>query len=585
MFNKKTVIRTLFLFLFFATLLILCNPVVAETQYTARTWIDSPKEVDISFEKMIVAGWMLSDNKEATLRILIDGKEIPIESITKRKRPDVITAVPGYGGIELNPEPGYAATVDITSFTTGYHILKTQIISGAGEVLTEHERQIYIKSYKARTYTDYPKQDATIEGTNLVVQGWVMSDDLHRKVKIFIDGIEQQILETKTRVRPDVITAVPGYGGLDLNPQPGYASTIDISKIKNGKHTLKVQILSRNNEILTEQTREIFIEKNKARTYIDFPKQGDKVKEKSLVVQGWVMSNDINRNVKIFLNGVEQQILETKTRVRPDVITAVPGYGGLELNPQPGYASIIDISNKPAGTYILKVQIVSGGGEVLTEDSRQIGINNNHTFGIDVSKHNGTIDWQKVKKSGVQFAIIRAGYRGYGQAGTLMQDIKFVENMRGAIAQGIDVGVYFYSQAINEAEAIEEADMTLRIIRENGFANNITLPVVIDTEESSGRADHISTEQRTKAVKAFCERIKQTGFTPMIYSNPYWLDYKLNMSELSQYNLWLAHYTGTNDPLNNPSNYKGNYQIWQYTSTGRIDGINGDVDLNIRRPG
>ena len=154
--------------------------------------------------------------------------------------------------------------------------------------------------------------------------------------------------------------------------------------------------------------------------------------------------------------------------------------------------------------------------------------------------------------------------------------------MKGAIANGIDVGVYFYSQAINEAEAIGEAEMTLRIIRDNGFAKNITLPIVIDTEESSGRADNISKVQRTKIVKAFCNRIQQAGYTPMLYSNPYWLDEKLNMSELSQYDLWLAHYTGTNDPLNNPSNYKGNYRIWQYTSTGRVEGINGDVDLNIR---
>ena len=696
MFHAKITKIMLFLFIIFGVIILFDNPVTAQSNYTARTWIDSPKSEDISFEKMVVSGWKLSNDKDSKLKILIDDKEQKIENLTTRSRADVISTIPGYGGIELNPEPGYSATIDISGIKRGYHTLKTQIISAEGKILTEQSRKIYIESYKARTYIDSPKQNANIEGTKLVVQGWIMSDDLSRDVKIFLDDKEQQITQTTTRTRPDVISAVPGYGGINKNPEPGYSSTIDVSKIKSGKYKLKVQVISRNGEILTEQTRDIFIENYRARTYIDSPKQEAVIEGASLAVQGWYMSSEKTKNLRILIDGQEHEIIQTTTRPRPDVISAVPGYGGIETNPepgysatidilkikdgkhnlkvqilssdnevmaederqiivqkykaktyidypkgnsqtkdtltvsgwvmstdanrkiniylngekqiinnittrprpdvisavpsyggidtnaQPGYSTTIDVSNKEDGKYTLKVQIVSSTGEVLTEDTRQIYIHINYEFGIDVSTHNGTIDWGKVKQSGVKFAIIRAGFRGYGKAGTLVQDAKFVENMKGAISNGIDVGIYFYSQAINTQEAIEEVEMILKLIRENGFSKSIALPIIIDTEESSGRADQISIDQRTKAVKAFCDRVEQAGYKSMIYSNKYWLSAKLNMNELSQYDFWLAHYTGTNDPINNPSDYKGSYQIWQYSSTGRVDGINGNVDLNIK---
>lgn len=204
-----------------------------------------------------------------------------------------------------------------------------------------------------------------------------------------------------------------------------------------------------------------------------------------------------------------------------------------------------------------------------------------HYVGIDVSSHNGTIDWAQVKKTGIDFAIIRAGYRGYGTEGNLREDIKFKENIKGATDNGIKVGVYFYSQAITKAEAIQEAEMTLNIIRKYGFSNKIIYPIVIDTEQSSGRGDSMSKSQRTEVVKTFCNVIEQAGYKPMIYSNKYWLQKNLDMNQLKQYDVWLAHYTSTNDPLNNPSDYKGDYEIWQYTSKGTLAGIGGYVDKNI----
>ena len=194
--------------------------------------------------------------------------------------------------------------------------------------------------------------------------------------------------------------------------------------------------------------------------------------------------------------------------------------------------------------------------------------------GIDVSVYQGTIDWTKVSESGIDFAMIRAGYRGYGDKGSLVEDTMFAKNALGAKINKIDIGVYFYSQAINIEEAKEEAKCVVSLIKKYGI--DVKYPIAIDTELSpmgTGRADNISKEKRTEVVKAFCETIKQLGYKPMIYANKYWLYDNLNVQQISRYDIWLAHYIESTD-------YKYQYMMWQYTNTGKVDGITGNVDKN-----
>ena len=192
-------------------------------------------------------------------------------------------------------------------------------------------------------------------------------------------------------------------------------------------------------------------------------------------------------------------------------------------------------------------------------------------LGIDVSYAQGVIDWNKVANAGIKFAIIRAAFRGYG-TGRIVADEWFERNIKGATAAGIKVGVYFFSQAINETEGAEEADYIINQIRHY----KVTLPVVIDTEyvsDSRARGNSISKTTRTAAVKAFCERSLQRGYTPMIYASTSWLNNQLDMSKLSKYKVWVAQYY-------NRVTYTGKYQCWQYTSSGHVDGINTKVDMN-----
>ncbi len=191
------------------------------------------------------------------------------------------------------------------------------------------------------------------------------------------------------------------------------------------------------------------------------------------------------------------------------------------------------------------------------------------SFGIDVSKWNGNIDWNAVKNSGVSYVIIRCGYRG-STTGALIEDPKFRANIQGASKAGIKVGIYFFTQAVNEVEAVEEASMVLSLIK--GY--NITYPVFLDVESSGGRADGISVSTRTAVCKAFCQTIQNSGYKAGVYANKTWFNEKIETPSLTGYKIWLAQYAAA------PSYSRTRYDIWQYSSKGSVPGISGSVDMN-----
>ena len=206
-----------------------------------------------------------------------------------------------------------------------------------------------------------------------------------------------------------------------------------------------------------------------------------------------------------------------------------------------------------------------------TEIKKQHTTDATSRFGIDVSKWNGDIDWDKVKADGVEFVMIRCGYRGTTM-GSLIEDPNFLMNIRGAKAAGLDVGVYFFTQAINEVEAVEEASMVIALCE--GY--ELDYPVMIDSEGAggNGRADSLDVETRTKVCKAFCKTIENAGYEAGVYASRSWYNANLEVNKLEKYRIWLAEYRST--PL-----YSGYYDMWQYTSKGKVDGIEGNVDLNI----
>ncbi len=192
--------------------------------------------------------------------------------------------------------------------------------------------------------------------------------------------------------------------------------------------------------------------------------------------------------------------------------------------------------------------------------------------GIDVSRYQDKIDWEKVAEDEVDYAFIRLGIRGYTE-GEILEDETFETNISGALKNDIDVGVYFFTQAMSEEEAEEEAEFVIESIA----PYKVTYPVVIDVEavtSTNARGNDLTSAERTKYCITFCEKIKEAGYTPMIYGNLKTFMLLLNIEELGEYDKWFAYY---DDMYYFPYDFK----IWQYTNKGKVSGIKGDVDLNI----
>ena len=197
-------------------------------------------------------------------------------------------------------------------------------------------------------------------------------------------------------------------------------------------------------------------------------------------------------------------------------------------------------------------------------------------LGIDVSYHNKGINWPAVAAQGIVFAIIRVGYRGY-ETGILWDDYRFADNLRGAKAAGIDVGVYVYSTAVNPIEARQEADLIIGML--GGM--ELEYPVYFDTEQSGsyplGRADRLSKAERARIVHAFCDRVRDAGYTPGVYSGLNYLKNHIAHSAYSRYDTWLANYTR----YNRLPDFPYAYDMWQFTDSGYVNGIVGIVDMNV----
>ncbi len=193
------------------------------------------------------------------------------------------------------------------------------------------------------------------------------------------------------------------------------------------------------------------------------------------------------------------------------------------------------------------------------------------SVGVDVSSHQQEIDWELVAANGVEFAMIRVGYRGYTE-GEIQPDEYFVQNIEGARAAGLDVGAYFFSQALDEQEAIDEANYVLEQIKDYP----LSYPVIFDWEdiEADARTDGMDSVQLTKNAIAFCDTIKQAGYRAGVYFNQRFGYEEFDLESLQDYVFWLAEYNDT------PS-FSFHFQIWQYCNDGRVDGIKTDVDLNL----
>ena len=267
---------------------------------------------------------------------------------------------------------------------------------------------------------------------------------------------------------------------------------------------------------------------------------------------------------KIVYDTSSAPVYDTGSEPLYDVTQKVTGYKYTGWQTIDGATYYFDKEgNKVTGS-----QVIQGIQYTFSSEGVRSG-----TIGIDVSKYQTSINWQKVKNAGINFVIIRCGYRGYG-SGVLVQDPMFASHITGAKGAGLRVGIYFFSQAITEAEAVEEASMAVKLANQYG----INMPIAIDSEYAAGgrgRADGLSKSARTRITVAFCNTVANAGYKPMVYASKSWFSSHLDVSQFpSSYRIWVAHYA-------EKCGYTGRYDIWQNTSKGSVDGVKGNVDMNI----
>ena len=265
--------------------------------------------------------------------------------------------------------------------------------------------------------------------------------------------------------------------------------------------------------------------------------------------------NDIRSD---FLDG--QTVLEVLRPLYPEDIVVASG----------GQYHFVPINRELRQSQLVQENVnVLESGEIQYMEGEQVVSHK----GIDVSRFQGNINWSKVAQDGVEFAFVRVGLRGYS-TGKLDDDRYFDQNVQGAQAAGIKVGVYIFSQAITEEEVLEEAEYVLNKIA----PYDLECPIVIDVERVSAdvnaRMNQLTPEERTNIALTFCQTIEAAGYTPMIYHNTEMGAVMIDVEALEDYDKWFASYSET-------LYYPYEYKVWQYSQTGRVSGISTAVDMDI----
>ena len=540
-------------------------------KYSSEYRFDYPIQNGVVKDNLYIEGWLMSENKNAKINLYIDGVDYS-NYLERVERPDVWKAVEAYGGKETNPLPGYTANIDLTNIKDGAHTVTLHIISPlTNETIFKQDRTIQVNKYESTMMLDFPKQ-GEVKKTNLYVEGWLMSENKDAKINVYIDKTDYSNYVERVE-RPDVWDAMEDYGGKETNPLPGYLANIDLTNIKDGTHTILVQAISpATNETLAEISRTIQIKKYDGTMYIETP-ISSMVTTEELYIEGWTMTESPTSTVKILIDNHVVDA-EVSRREREDVINAIKDYGGIEENPTPGFYTTINTKQFSGGRHTLTIQVLSNLGEVITEYNKVISIYLNTYWGIDVSEHQGEINYDAlVTYQKLDFMIIRAGYGKFPE----QIDDYFERNYREATARNIPVGAYLYSYATDVEGARLEAYNMLSWLNGRSFE----LPIFYDIEDST--QDGIDIQTKTDMCIAFCDIIKSAGYKVGIYTNKNRLMTQIDLSRIpNDYAIWVASY-GANDG-NVPDDiyqYTGNHDIWQYTSTGTVNGINGYVDFNI----
>ena len=530
-----------------------------------------------------ISGWRLA-NESNKIDVLVDGVKIDSNYIEYSYKYDLISIVKGYGTYEENPTPMFDIKIPTKDITNGKHNIKIQLKLKDETILDTVEANIMVnKSVKSILNIDTNLKNAKFDKYGINISGWRLANEKN-SIKVLIDNKEIDDKYISYSYKYDLISIVKGYGTYEENSTPMFDINIPTIDITNGEHQIEIQVELENGTIVKKVKNKIIIDKSiKHILNIDTDINGLVFNElKKIQISGWKLATEKGTKLVVYIDNKKIDDSHIKNSRTYDLISIVKGYGTYEENPTPMFEVNISTENISKQNHNIKIQYLAEDGSIL-DNVEFVAIYGDKYRGIDVSQKNGIVNWRQVANSGIDFAMIRIGYRGYRGA-TLVLDDQAIYNLREAKSFGIKVGVYFVTQAINLSEAQEEALWVAGQLNKNGI--KLEYPVAIDVEDSGarkngylpGRADLLDSETRTMLTRAFCDVIKYQGFIPAVYTSKNWFNTHLNYAELTNYDIWVAHYTYDE---NKQTDFDKNYQVWQYTDKGSILGVSGNVDKNI----
>ncbi len=361
--------------MFIVLVISIISNIVKATENTAQVYIDYPTQNQNCNDKLYIHGWLMSAVADKSLKLYIDNENTDVtSSIQRYNRPDVTGSIKGYGSAEQNPLAGYKGTVDISQIKDGTHNLIAKVIDNqTGNVIGQTSKTFIVKKYKTQVYIDYPKTN-TVYKSSISVHGWVMSELKDKDIKVYIDNNETNT-NLKRYNRPDVTGSVKGYGTAEQNPLAGYDGTIYLpNTLIDGAHTVTIRAINpKTNEIMAEDSRKINLKKYNTSLYIDYP-VANSTAQTSVNVHGWVMSEQENKEVKVYLDNENTDVTANIQRYnRPDVTGSIKGYGTAAQNQLAGYTGTVDTSKLKEGKHEIIVKVIdSNTKEVLRTRKKNI---------------------------------------------------------------------------------------------------------------------------------------------------------------------------------------------------------------------
>lgn len=560
-----------------------------------------PSKDEVSDVKLSLKGWAISTDEEAYIEVLINGEKIS-EKVVREIRTDVNTnKIQGWDeAIENTAKSGYSVDIDISNLKENTHTLTVNQKNRYGDIITRKEIKFDVKTprYLGKMVIDSPvkNKEIVIAENNSVtetIRGWAISEDSKAKINLYLNG--ELICEGVTRTnRSDVNSnsVKDCEEMLNATEFSGYESSFTFdSSMLPGEYIIKVEQVSRFGHVITSTESVVnLINENYTYTgyvHIDEPTDGRlliKERNDSFKIRGWATSTDSKAKIQIYID----DSLFDSDAVREERIdineTSLPNRKKeILLTPCAGFTTIdlpVNVLGLAEGVHTITVKQIDRYGKLITEVSITVRVIERTYKGVDVSRHNGTVDWKSVVDNGFSFAILRVGYGKNSD----QKDPMFEENYKKCKELGISVGVYLYSYAMDPAGATLEAENCLNWL--NG--RQLDLPVYYDLENTtSSYPQHtIPKETQTQMVINFCDKIQSAGYRAGIYTSKNWMEDNLDMSQIeNRYSVWLAHYTEgmdkvfmpTYNPL--PTNYQGKYNMWQYTSKGNINGQTFDFNI------